>query len=55
MAETLLFAVSGAYILVAPDQNIIWYQVFLGTVLVCDAAVRLFQLALAGKKRREAG
>lgn len=55
MAEALLFAVSGAYILVAPDQNIIWYQVFLGTVLVCDAAVRLFQLALAGRKRREAG
>lgn len=55
MAEALLFAVSGAYILVAPDQNIIWYQVFLGTVLVCDAAVRLFQLALARRKRREAG
>ncbi|MGN1023256.1 MAG: Mbeg1-like protein, partial [Lachnospiraceae bacterium] len=54
MAETLLFAVSGAYILVAPDQNIIWYQVSLGTVLVCDAAVRLIQIGSAGKKKRAA-
>ncbi|MGN1390052.1 MAG: Mbeg1-like protein [Bulleidia sp.] len=55
VAETLLFGVSGGYILIAPDRGISWYMVSLGSVLIADAAVRLIQIARSGKENMNAG
>ncbi|MDD7680383.1 MAG: hypothetical protein PUJ06_07765 [Stecheria intestinalis] len=53
--ETILFGVSGGYILAAMDRGIGWYMDSLGSILIADAGVRMIQIARSAKEDMNAG
>ncbi len=51
--ETVMFGISGGYILVAPGGNIRWYMISLGVVIVIDGAARLIQIVFFGRSEAD--